>query len=139
MRRSKTDQEGHAHIVGVAHGTHRLTDPVAALDAWLGLRGHQPGPLFTRVYYSRIHRDEALSGNTITRMIHTRARAAGLPADRVTAHSLRAGHATTAALAGVPLERIAAQTRHRDLSVLVDRYIRPLEALATTSSRDLGL
>lgn len=37
------------------------------------------------------------------------------------------------------LNRIAAQTRHRDLSVLVNRYIRPLEALATTSSRDLGL
>ena len=31
------------------------------------------------------------------------------------------------------------QTRHRDLSVLVNRYIRPLEALATISSRDLGL
>jgi hypothetical protein len=52
---------------------------------------------------------------------------------------LRAGHATTAALAGVPLDRIAAQTRHKDLSVLVNRYIRPLEALATTSSKDLGL
>ena len=43
------------------------------------------------------------------------------------------------ALAGVPLDRIAAQTRHRDFSVLIIRYIRPLEALATTSSRDLGL
>ncbi len=72
-------------------------------------------------------------------MIHTRARKAGLPADRVTAHSLRAGHATTAALVGVPLERIAAPNRHRDLSVLVDRYLRPLQALATSSSRGLGL
>jgi hypothetical protein len=41
---------------------------------------------------------------------------------------------------GGQVHRIAAQTRHRDLSVLVNRYIRPqLEALATTSSRDLGL
>ena len=54
-------------------------------------------------------------------------------------HSLRAGHATTAALAGVPLTPIATQTRHKDLSVLVNRYIRRLEALATTSSKDLGL
>lgn len=37
------------------------------------------------------------------------------------------------------LIRIAAQTRHKDLNVLVNRYIRPLEALATTSSKDLGL
>ena len=42
-------------------------------------------------------------------------------------------------MAGVPLDRIAAQTRHKDLGVLVNRYIRPLEALATTASRDLGL
>ncbi|MFL6108085.1 MAG: hypothetical protein ACJ72L_14075 [Marmoricola sp.] len=68
-----------------------------------------------------------------------RAFAAGLDAERITAHSLRAGHATTAALGGVPLARIAAQTRHKDLSVLVNRYIRPLEALSTTSSRNLGL
>lgn len=72
-------------------------------------------------------------------MLRALAQAGGLAAERITAHSLRAGHATTAALAGVGLDRIAAQTRHRDLSVLVNRYIRPLEALATTSSRDIGL
>ena len=138
LRRSKTDQDGRGQVVGIAHGSHPGTDPVAALDAWFALRGHEPGPLFTRVFSSRVHR-EPLTGNTVTRMIHTRARAAGLPAERITAHSLRAGHATTAALAGVPLTRIAAQTRHKDLGVLVNRYIRPLEALATTSSRDLGL
>jgi integrase len=138
LRKSKTDQEGHGQVIGIAHGSHLATDPIAALDAWLALRGHEPGPLFTRVYASRIHA-EPLSGNTITRMLTARAGAAGLPAERITAHSLRAGHATTAALAGVPLERIAAQTRQRDLSVLVERYIRPLEALAHTSSRDLGL
>jgi ELWxxDGT repeat protein len=137
LRRSKTDQEGRGQVVGSAHGSHPSTDPIAALVAWLALRGHEPGPLFTRVYYSRIHEDP-ISGNTITRMLHTRAKAAGLPAERITAHSLRAGHATAAAMAGVPLERIAAQTRHRDLSVLVERYIRPLEALAHTSTRDLG-
>ena len=72
-------------------------------------------------------------------MLRARAEAAGLDGTRVTAHSLRAGHATTAALAGVPLHRIAAQTRHKDIGVLVNRYIRPLEALAETSSKDLGL
>jgi hypothetical protein len=30
-------------------------------------------------------------------------------------------------------------TRRKDLTVLVNRYIRPLEALANTSSKDLGL
>ena len=36
-------------------------------------------------------------------------------------------------------ERIAAQTRHKDLSVLFDRYIRPVDALEFSSSKDLGL
>lgn len=35
--------------------------------------------------------------------------------------------------------RIAAQTRHKDLSVLFDRYIRPVDALEASSSKDLGL
>jgi integrase len=82
---------------------------------------------------------QPLFGHVVARMLRARAEAAGLDGTRITGHSLRAGHATTAALAGVPLNRIAAQTRHKDLTVLVNRYIRPLEALATTSSKDLGL
>jgi hypothetical protein len=68
---------------------------------------------------------EAISGDAIAITLRNRARAAGLAAERITAHSLRAGHATTAAVAGVSLDRIAAQTRHRRLSTLVERYIRP--------------
>lgn len=37
------------------------------------------------------------------------------------------------------LDRIAAQTRHKRLSTLLERYIRPAQALDLTSSRDLGL
>jgi integrase len=136
--KSKTDQERHGQVVAIARGKRPVTDPVAALAAWLELRGQQPGPLFTRFFRSHISLNQ-LSGDAIARMLRARAVEAGLDGTRVTGHSLRAGHATTAALGGVPLARIAAQTRHKDLSVLVNRYIRPLEALATTSSRDLGL
>jgi integrase len=138
IRRSKTDQEGHGEIVAVARGAHQHTCPVLALGAWRRLRGNAPGPLFTRCWKSRIGL-EPLSGDALAWMLRARAGDAGLDATRVTAHSLRAGHATTAALGVVPLARIAAQTRHKDLSVLADRCIRPLEALASTSSRDLGL
>lgn len=100
VRRSKTDPVGQGEVVGVAHGQHAATDPVAALGAWSTARGIAPGPVFTRV---------------------------------------RAGLATTAALAGVGVDRIAAQTRHRRISTLIQHYIRPMEALQTTSSRDLGL
>lgn len=138
VRKAKMDQEGQGELVPVAYGQHALTDPVAAVDAWHGLRGEAPGALFTRIWGSKVSL-EPLSGHVGARMLRARAEAAGLDGTRITAHSLRAGHATTAALAGVPLDRIAAQTRHKDLTVLVNRYIRPMEALATTSSRDLGL
>jgi len=81
---------------------------------------------------------EPISGDAIACMLRRRARAAGLAAERVTAHSLRAGHATTAAAEGVDLARIATQTRHRRFSTLVERYLRPAQALQVTSSRDLG-
>ncbi|MDQ3527981.1 MAG: tyrosine-type recombinase/integrase [Actinomycetota bacterium] len=129
IRRSKMDQEGHGQVVAVAHGQHAVTDPVPALSAWRAVRGEAPGALFTRIWASSVSL-EPLSGHVVARMLRARAEAAGLDGSRITAHSLRAGHATAAALAGVPLNRIAAQTRHKDLSVLVNRYIRPLEALA---------
>lgn len=101
-------------------------------------RGTAPGPLFTSMRNRRVTL-EPLSGDAIARMLRTRARAAGLAAERITAHSLRAGHATEAALAGVGIDRIAAHTRHRRLSTLLECYIRPGQALQLTSSRDLGL
>lgn len=140
IRKSKTDQEGHGQVVAVAvaHGRHATTDPVAALAAWLMVREQTPGALFTRIWASSVSQQQ-LGPDVVARMLRARAIAAGLDGSRITAHSLRAGHATAAAMAGVPLDRIAAQTRHKDLTVLVNRYIRPLEALANTSSKDLGL
>lgn len=138
MRRSKTDPEGHGQSVGVAHRQHALTDAVAALAAWTILRGNGPGPLFTSLRHGVVT-GEPISGEAVARMLRARARNAGLSTERITGHSLRAGHATTAALAGVALDRIALQTRRKRLSTLIERYIRPMEALRTTSSRDLGL
>lgn len=82
---------------------------------------------------------EPISGEAISIVLRKRATAAGLASERITAHSLRAGHATSAALAGVALDWIAAQARHKRLSTLLERYIRPAQALDYTSSSDLGL
>jgi integrase len=138
IRQSKTDQEGHSQQVAVAHGRHAATDPIAALNAWRAFRGEPPGALFGRIWHARVSH-EPMTGHPLSRMLRARAVAAGLDGTRITAHSLRAGHATTAALAGVSLDRIAAQTRHKDIGVLVNRYIRPVQALENTSSKDLGL
>src|SRR4051812_13679417 len=47
VARSKSDQDGEGQRVAVAHGNHAATDPVAALNAWLNVRGRAPGRLFT--------------------------------------------------------------------------------------------
>jgi integrase len=138
VRKSKTDPEARGQLVGVAHGRHVETDPVTALDSWLAYRGTGPGQLFTGFHHDRIG-SRPFTGSGLARMLKDRAAAADIPSERVSGHSLRAGHATTAALAGVGLDRIAAQTRHSRISTLVEHYIRPLEAMQVTSSRDLGL
>lgn len=138
VRKSKTDPEARGQLVGVAHGHHTDTDPVTALNDWLTHRGTQPGQLFRGFHLERIG-TRLFTGSGLARMLKERAAAAGVSSERVSGHSLRAGHATTAALAGVGLDRIAAQTRHTRISTLVEHYIRPLEAMQVTSSRDLGL
>lgn len=117
----------------------RLTDPIRALDAWLKARPSEPGALFTRVLYRNHPTIERIGPRAISRTVQERANAAGFDGMPISGHSLRAGHATTAAVNGAPIDRIAAQTRHRDLGALLNHYIRPAEAMATTTSRDLGL
>jgi integrase len=139
VRRSKTDQDGRGQLVGVARGEHRQTDPIRALDAWLTIRPAGQGALFTWVYRSGTITTERIGPRAVSRLVQARANDAGFDGIPVTGHSLRAGHATTAAVNGAPIDRIAAQTRHRDLGTLLNHYIRPAEALATTTSRELGL
>ncbi|MBC7762358.1 MAG: tyrosine-type recombinase/integrase [Candidatus Saccharibacteria bacterium] len=139
IRRSKTDPTGRGQLVGVVRGDHPHTDPVAALAVWTACRPVGPGPLFTRIHRTGVVTAIGLDVRTISRTITSRATSAGLDALPVFGHSLRAGHATTAAANGASIDRIAAQTRHRDLDTLIEHYIRPATALSTSTSADLGL
>lgn len=139
VRRSKTDQDARGQLVGVARGGNPLTDPIRALDAWRKIHSPGAGTLFTRVAHHGHITGERVGPRGISRLVQARANLAGLDGMSVTGHSLRAGHATTAAINGASIDRIAAQTRHRDLGTLLSHYIRPAEALATSTSRDLGL
>jgi integrase len=139
IRRSKTDQDGLRQMIGVVRGASPLTDPLSALSAWLNVRPQGDGPLFTRLDAHGTAGLTPIGARTVSRMLQARGRAAGLGQLPITGHSLRAGHATTAAANGAGIARIAAQTRHRDLEILVGHYVRPIDALATSTSRDLGL
>ncbi|WP_062461091.1 tyrosine-type recombinase/integrase [Demequina soli] len=139
VRRSKGDPHGAGQAIAIARGRHAESDPVEALGTWLRVRPRSAGSVFTRVRANGTVTSEPINAASVVRIVKTRAHAVGFTGDRITAHSLRAGHATAAAMAGVPLDRIAAQTRHRDLAMLVNAYIRPIASMQTTSSRHLGL
>jgi integrase len=123
LRRSKTDQEGERQKIGVPRGKHAATCPVRALTAWLDVLGAEDGPIFRAVDKLHRVRPTRLSDRDVARIIKRAAARAGLNPTRYAGHSLRAGLATSAAIAGVEERPIMAQTRHKSVTV-GRRYIR---------------
>jgi len=122
IARSKTDQEGQ----GITKTIPRLADaelcPVRALRAWLDAAGIASGAIFRSVNrWGKV--GARLSAYDVARIVKRRAEAAGLDARMLAGHSLRAGFATVAALAGLDAVAIAEVTGHRSLDTL-RRYIR---------------
>ena len=152
IRRSKTDQTGRGDLIGIPLGARPETCPVLALEVWLEASGRSLGdrsPLFSRIYnHSRIA-DTALSDRSIARIIQARAAAAGISGKDyarasgdaqtwVSGHSLRAGHATSAAEAGLDPMTISRTTRHRRLDSLA-QYVRPVSAFEDSTAGKIGL
>jgi integrase len=140
LRRSKGDQEGKGVVIGILRGQVKESDPLFAARDWIAASGIQDrAPLFQRIAWSDLRvTGQALSGQTVNRVLKERSTAAGLDDLHLTGHSLRAGHATTAAENGVASERLARTTRHKNLATL-SRYVRPAEVLRDSSSGSLGL
>jgi len=79
-----------------------------------------------------------LSGNDVARIVKKLAQRAGLDEARYAGHSLRAGHATAAAIAGASERSIMNQTGHRSVQ-MVRRYIRDGSLFRENSAGRLGL
>lgn len=122
IRRSKTDQTSAGRRVGIPEGVGQLR-PVAALRAWLAAIPADNGPLFRRVDRHRNVLSQRLSGEAVSLIVKDRVAATGLDPVRYSGHSLRAGFATSAALAGVAGWRIRKQTGHAS-DAMLSRYIR---------------
>lgn len=119
VRRSKTDQEGEGAVVAVHRGRDPRVCPVAALEAWLERSQIAEGPLFRAVNGKAANalRTQRLDPRSIALIVQRAAAAAGLDASAYGGHSLRAGLATAAALAGADLQSIMRQTRHKSVDV----------------------
>jgi hypothetical protein len=100
LRRSKTDQDGAGRKIGIPYGSNPETCPVRTVQAWLEQAGADAGPLFRSISrHGQVHAG-GLSGIDVARVVKKLADRAGLDAAKFAGHSLRAGHATSAAIAG---------------------------------------
>lgn len=138
LRRSKTDQESVGRKIGIPYGSNPETCPVRTVQEWLEQAGFPDGPLFRSVNRHGHVQPVRLSGAAVARVVKKLARRAGLDAAKYAGHSLRAGHATAAAIAGASERSIMNQTGHRSVQ-MVRRYIRDGNLFRENSAAKLGL
>src|SRR5450759_623614 len=101
-------------------------------------RGIGAGPLFRSFNRHGQVQPGRLSGIDVARVVKKLAQRAGLDAAMYAGHSLRAGHATSAAIAGASERSIMNQTGHRSVQ-MVRRYIREGSLFRENSAGKLGL
>jgi len=143
LRRSKTDQAGAGRKIGIPYGSNPETCPVRTTQAWIEQASISGGPGSAGPVFRSINRHGQvqpgrLSGIDVARVVKKLAQRAGLDAAKYAGHSLRAGHATSAAIAGASERSIMNQTGHRSVQ-MVRRYIRDGSLFRENSAGKLGL
>ena len=129
IRRSKTDQESEGRTVFVPLAKSQERCPVIALRAWLELAEIGAGPLFRPVSrHDLLASAKALTPQSVALVVKAAMKhAKGVDAaSAVSAHSLRAGFVTEAAMVGMQPSVIMGQTGHKSLE-MVFRYVRPVQ------------
>jgi site-specific recombinase XerD len=138
LRRSKTDQDGAGRKIGIPYGSNPETCPVRTIQAWIEAGAISGGPLFRSLNRHGQVQPTRLSGIDVARVVKKLALRAGLDAAKYAGHSLRAGHATSAAIAGASERSIMNQTGHRSVQ-MVRRYIRDGSLFRENSAGKLWL
>jgi integrase len=138
VRKSKTDQEGAGREVGLPFGASQDTCPVRALRQWLDRAAIREGPVFRAVQrYGHVSR-RGLHSDSIGKLLKRAAGRAGLKAEELGGHSLRAGCVTQAAMNGVREFVIMRQTGHKTIATL-RRYIRSGDIFRDNAAAGLGI
>jgi integrase len=138
LRRSKTDQESAGRKIGIPYGSNPDTCPVRNCLTWIESAGIATGPLFRSITRHGQVQQGRLGGLDVARVVKKLATRAGLDAAKYSGHSLQAGHATAAAIAGASERSIMKQTGHRSMQ-MVRRYIRDGSLFRENSAGKLGL
>lgn len=122
LRRSKTDQFGQGRKIAIPHGRTRWC-PVRHLTDWLIHAGIEQGPIFRSINRHGHISPDRLSDEAVATIMKKRVEAAGFDPATFSGHSLRAGFATSAVIAGASTFKIRAQTGHKS-DAMLGRYIR---------------
>lgn len=118
IRDSKTDKRRSGQIVYVPYRPNHSTCAVRAVQAWLQVRGTEPGPLFVRTWRGGVATPDRLSAPTIRLLVKNYVKQVGGDPAIYSAHSLRRGFVTSSVKANAPLNAIQKQTRHKHMSSL---------------------
>lgn len=138
LRRSKTDQEGAGRKIAIPYGSSPDTCAVRSLQEWLQISRVEDGPVFRPLNrHGHIHAGR-LSDKAVARAVKRYVAAAGLDPAKYSGHSLRAGLATAAAIAGASERSIMAQTGHRSLN-MVRTYIRDGNLFRENAAAKVGM
>jgi len=137
LERSKTDQEGKGRRVEIVYGTDSATCPVRAWRTWLSASGIITGPVFRRVdRHDRLL--GPLSPQGVALVVKRQMGRLGHTSGDFAGHSLRRGHATTAARNGASERTIMRTTGHTSTQT-VRGYIEDGELFSDPASKYLGL
>lgn len=117
LEHSKTQQSG--VTTGSTPDKPIIGRSAAALAAWLGASKISEGPIFRRIWKSRV--GPALLPASVAKIVKRWAALAGLSGD-FGAHSLRSGFVTEAGKQGVPLPAVMAMTEHRSVASVVGYF-----------------
>ena len=116
IRKSKTDTESAGAEIGIHRGSNPVTCVVAAYENWLKVSGISFGAIFRRVFPDGRIGEDRLCLRAVGDIVKSCVMKVGLNPDDFGSHSLRAGFASSAALAGCNLTTIMKQTRHKSVN-----------------------
>ena len=96
--------------------------PVAALRTWLERADIASGPVFRAIDRWEGLVDRALTPQAVNLIVKRRCAQAGLDPAQFSAHGLRSGYLTEAALSGVSLPEAMQQSQHRSVQQAARYY-----------------
>jgi integrase len=131
IRHSKTDQAGATQQIAIPFGSRPETCPVTAVKRWLSYRSIETGAIFRM-----LDRDDRLDAAAVGAILKKRAEAAGLDPEKFSAHSLRSGLLTSAAMNGASIWKLMDQSRHKSVQT-VRSYVKSANLFETNVVKGL--